>query len=49
LRRTAVYASFLKISGAMHLDIFDQPPVVLLVENLRNRYVKHRVLCALSV
>ncbi len=25
LRRTEKYASFLRISGALHLDIFDQP------------------------
>ena len=26
LRRTIKYASFLKISDALHLDVFDQPP-----------------------
>jgi hypothetical protein len=25
LRRTSVYASLLGISGALHLDVFDQP------------------------
>jgi hypothetical protein len=25
LRRTSMYASFLRISGALHLGIFDQP------------------------
>jgi hypothetical protein len=25
LRRTSVYASFLRISGALHLGIFEQP------------------------
>jgi len=25
LRRTSVYASFLGISGALHLGVFDQP------------------------
>jgi len=25
LRRTSKYASFLRISGALHLDIFEQP------------------------
>jgi hypothetical protein len=25
LRRTSKYASFLRISGALHLNIFDQP------------------------
>jgi hypothetical protein len=25
LRRTSMYASFLGISGALHLDVFDQP------------------------
>jgi hypothetical protein len=28
LRRTSKYASFLRISGALHLDIFDQPEKV---------------------
>jgi hypothetical protein len=25
LQRTSLYASLLKISGALHLDLFDQP------------------------
>jgi hypothetical protein len=31
LRRTATYASFLGISDALHLDIFDQPAKWVLV------------------
>jgi len=30
LRRTSKYTSFLGTSGALHLDTFDQPPIVKL-------------------
>jgi len=42
LRRTSGYASLLRISGALHLTIFDQPgsPFVLLViQNLYQEFL----------
>jgi hypothetical protein len=35
LRRTLKYASLLRISGALHLGIFDQPPEMKILNNLR--------------
>ena len=32
LRRTSMYASLLRISGALHLDIFDQPAKVYVLD-----------------
>jgi hypothetical protein len=34
LRRTSMYASFLGISGALHLDIFQQPAHHVFFSNL---------------
>ena len=33
LRRTSMYASFLGFSGALHLDVFDQPAYHVLFTN----------------
>jgi hypothetical protein len=34
LRRTSMYVSFLRISGALHLDIFDQPAKIMFFNKL---------------
>jgi hypothetical protein len=37
LRRTSMYASFLGISEALHLDIFHQPPKILFFDSFARR------------
>ena len=38
LRRTSKYASLLRISGALHLGIFEQPMKINFFSNLLNRW-----------
>jgi hypothetical protein len=39
LRRTKLYASFLRISRALHLDVFDQPVTQQLRIHMRRRFL----------
>jgi hypothetical protein len=41
LRRTSMYASLLGISGALHLDVFDQPAQpIFFTDLLGKKYLK---------
>jgi hypothetical protein len=53
LQRTAEYASFLRISGALHLDIFDQPGKIFFVKSsncsTQKPFINHKASDIISI